>query len=88
MNGAKFGHLGWSIPRRWLEDSAQGFNPGNPQKNVFALKGERLDESRTYRRGYFEKRRSMQEHTLEAYDSCSPFEATIQVPPKLQALHL
>jgi hypothetical protein len=33
----QFGHLervttGDLLPRRWLQDSAQGFNPGNPQK--------------------------------------------------------
>jgi hypothetical protein len=32
------GHLGVIMPRRWLEGSAQGFNPGNPQINDFALK--------------------------------------------------
>jgi hypothetical protein len=26
-----------------LEDSAQGFNPGNPQNNEFALKGREAD---------------------------------------------
>jgi hypothetical protein len=26
------------MPRRWLQGSAQGFNPGNPQNNEFALK--------------------------------------------------
>jgi hypothetical protein len=39
------------MPRRWLQGSAQGFNPGNPQNNEFALKlkGERLSgEPRTY----------------------------------------
>jgi hypothetical protein len=25
------------MPRRWLQSSAQGFNPGNPQTNEFAL---------------------------------------------------
>jgi hypothetical protein len=33
-----------------LQDSAQGFNPGNTQNERFALKGrEATDESRTYR---------------------------------------
>src|ERR1700722_10540667 len=31
------------MPRRWLQGSAQGFNPGNPQNNEFALKGREAD---------------------------------------------
>jgi hypothetical protein len=34
-----------------LENSAQGFNPGNPQNRWFALKGREMripDEARTY----------------------------------------
>jgi hypothetical protein len=31
------------MPRRWLRGSAQGFNPGNPQNNEFALKGPETD---------------------------------------------
>jgi hypothetical protein len=31
------------MPRRWLQGSAQGFNPGNPQINEFALKGRAID---------------------------------------------
>jgi hypothetical protein len=36
-----------------LQDSAQGFNPGNPQNKRFALKGREMrvpDETRTYSR--------------------------------------
>jgi hypothetical protein len=39
------------MPRRWLQGSAQGFNPGNPQNNEFALKGREADlltKARTY----------------------------------------
>ena len=31
------------MPRRWLQGSAQGFNPGNPQNKEFALKGREAD---------------------------------------------
>jgi hypothetical protein len=31
------------MPRRRLQGSAQGFNPGNPQMNEFALKGREAD---------------------------------------------
>ena len=37
----------WSAPKG-LEDSAQGFNPGNPQKKRFALKGREMRERRGY----------------------------------------
>ena len=32
------------MPRRWLQGSAQGFNPGNPQNNEFALKGREAEQ--------------------------------------------
>jgi hypothetical protein len=35
------GHSG--VPRRWLQGSAQGFNPGNPQNNELTLKGREAD---------------------------------------------
>jgi hypothetical protein len=31
------------MPRRWLQGCAQGFNPGNPQNDEFALKGREAD---------------------------------------------
>ena len=39
----------WAAPKG-LENSAQGFNPGNPQNKRFALKGRERREMR--RRGY------------------------------------
>jgi hypothetical protein len=31
------------FPQKWLQGSAQGFNPGNPQINEFTLKGREAD---------------------------------------------
>jgi hypothetical protein len=38
------GHFAMIMPRRWLQDSAQGFNPGNQPIKRFALKGREASE--------------------------------------------